>query len=384
MLTIELRGAHFRNKGAQLMLIAMVEGLARIEPDARLVIAPSNRTPYLDRARLGLYQKVWYQKAGIQWGPLITMCLPSLFKDAYGLIDDQQLSAVLDASGFAYSDEWGGSHTIELAHASRRWARRRTQLIFMPQAFGPFEDRRNRRAMRSAAAMATAIFARDSTSVAHLQSILPPSDMGKIHLAPDFTTIVDSRISPEWPVAPGRACLVPNTRLIDRHGIPAAEYIELFRSAAELLDKAGLDPFFVVHEGADDADLVRRIVHKLESRVEVMAPSDSRVLKGILGQSELVFGSRFHALVGALSQGIPAVGVGWSHKYRELFADYDMPGFAFDMAVTPSQRILSKLDDLSDARSREDIRAHLGPFAEVQRRRVHEMWTTVGQALHAR
>jgi colanic acid/amylovoran biosynthesis protein len=270
---IELRGAHFRNKGAQLMLIAMVEGLRRIRPDADLVIAPTHRSPYLDRASLGLYQKVWLQKAGIQWGPLISACLPQLFKDAYGLVDDRRVTTVLDASGFAYSDQWGGTHTAELASAADRWVRQGTRLILMPQAFGPFQLRRNRSAMQRVAGMATAIFARDDVSLAHLQSILPAADTDKVRLAPDFTALVASRPCSDWPVPAGGACLIPNKRLIDKRGIGPEQYAALFRSVARMARQADLSPFFLVHEGPEDAALVEAINRSLDSPVPVLAPS---------------------------------------------------------------------------------------------------------------
>ena len=40
-------------------------------------------------------------------------------------------------------------------------------------------------------------------------------------------------------------------------------------------------------------------------------------------------GSRFHALVAALSQGIPVAALGWSHKYAELLGEFGLREFVF-------------------------------------------------------
>ena len=58
--------------------------------------------------------------------------------------------------------------------------------------------------------------------------------------------------------------------------------------------------------------------------------ASARDLKAMIGCCELVVGSRFHALVAALSQGIPVVAVGWAHKYPELLSEFSLEEYVFD------------------------------------------------------
>ena len=45
------------------------------------------------------------------------------------------------------------------------------------------------------------------------------------------------------------------------------------------------------------------------------------MIKAIIGNCDYVISSRFHALIAALSQRIPALALGWTHKYLELMKE---------------------------------------------------------------
>ena len=55
---IEIRGVGFVNKGAELMLRAILDQVGGRYPDVKFVMSPSlNGAPYIKIAQLGIYQK---------------------------------------------------------------------------------------------------------------------------------------------------------------------------------------------------------------------------------------------------------------------------------------------------------------------------------------
>ena len=68
---IEILGTNFINKGSELMLRSIIAKLKEQIPEAELVFAPSlNKAPFIKRAQLGFYQKIWLQYYNTQWGYL--------------------------------------------------------------------------------------------------------------------------------------------------------------------------------------------------------------------------------------------------------------------------------------------------------------------------
>ena len=136
---IEIRKAGFVNKGAELMLYAALEKMREAYPEAQFCMAPSannGAAPFAKRVELGLLQKAWMWRYCFQWGDL-AMLSPQKIREMYGIVLDKEIDIVLDAAGFAYSDQWGDRSCQELARSCKRWKKNDTKIILLPQAFGP-------------------------------------------------------------------------------------------------------------------------------------------------------------------------------------------------------------------------------------------------------
>lgn len=61
---------------------------------------------------------------------------------------------------------------------------------------------------------------------------------------------------------------------------------------------------------------------------------NTRGVREIIGKTDGLVASRFHAMVAGLSLCVPTMVIGWSHKYRETLADFEMQNYAIDYKNT--------------------------------------------------
>jgi colanic acid/amylovoran biosynthesis protein len=373
---IEIRKVGFRNKGAELMLLAIVKRLHAVYPDATLTMAPSapgGEQPFARMTALGLCPKASLTRGGVEWGNLATL-IPARLRRRYGLVLDREVDVVIDAAGFAYSDQWGDAPVRELARATRRWRRRGTKVIFMPQAFGPFTNATIQKDIVSAVDNADLVMPRDSTSYRYLTEASGQRET--IQQYPDFTNLIAGVVPDDFDTNSFGVALVPNVRMIDKvHDASGGRYLEFMTACAKRLSSLDARPYLLVHEGADDERLAREI-SAASGGIPVVKEDDPLKLKGMLGASRAVVASRFHALVSALSQGVPAVATGWSHKYTELFEDYGFPEGVLSIDDDAGS-VNAMLDKLIDAEASEKISARLLQSSQRLKVLSEEMWSTV-------
>lgn len=373
---IEIRKAGFVNKGAELMLHAVMQKVQERYPEATLVMAPSHNggsQPFHKLTQLGFYPKAWLWRYAIQWGDFAGY-LPKKLREMYGLVLDKEVDVVLDAAGFSYSDQWGVGSSKDLARSSKRWKKRGTKVILLPQALGPYKKSEIQPWVKQWAENVDLIFAREPDSYKHLTDLV--GEKNKIKLFPDFTNLVKGTLPANYDASNKRIALVPNYRMVDKTSKQESEaYLPFMIRCAKYLVEQGAQPFVLVHEGANDQMLAEKI-SKAVGGIPIVKETDPLHIKGILGTCEATIGSRFHGLVSALSQGVPSLATGWSHKYIRLFEDY---GFKEGVVTVldSDAKLQEKIDLLLKLETVEPLRVKLKEKSDELKKLSEQMWQLV-------
>ena len=381
-LLIGIEGVQFINKGSELMLRAILRKVKEAIPNAAFAMTPSPPwRPFEKIVAAGVYPKLTLQKLGIRWDSLAAI-IPQHLRRRYGLVLDRELDAVLDASGFAYGDQWGPRPTEVTAKKVKRWKRQGTLVILLPQAFGPFSSARIRKAFRNLVLHADLIFARDPESYNHIVSVV--GEVPHVRIAPDFTVLVEGVLPVYWSADRQPVCVVPNYRMVDKTSSAEGEkYLYFLVRCVRLLRELGEEVIFLIHEGEQDYQLAMTVCEKVGLNIPILVEDDPVFAKGILGASKVVIGSRYHALIGALSQGVPCLGTGWSHKYVALFEDYGVPEALVSVDVSDKE-LREKLVAIVSDQSRKEIVVRLRQKAAEHKEKAERMWEEVLGLLCAR
>lgn len=322
---IELKGVEFENKGAELMLCAILQRIATYWPDAEIALTPSKKAPFLKRCSVHAWQKLSLRKLYFDLNGL-TDYLPIFarrYLKKWGIVTEADIDVVLDASGFLYSEQWDPSMTIRHLHGElKRCHTRGKPYIFLPQAFGPFSEPQTVKRIQHGFPQAALVCAREADSLAHIQTITGP--FSGLKQFGDFTNGI-AGVAPQAHQQPV-ACIIPNCNMVSSRNKDSAwlnRYKQLILDVITLYRQHGLAVFFLNHEGDKDAALIDAINRALDVPLKVVTEPDPIAVKGIIASSDAVFSSRFHGCVSALSSGVACLATSWSHKYEQLYRDYD-------------------------------------------------------------
>ncbi|MFS8615761.1 MAG: polysaccharide pyruvyl transferase family protein [Solitalea sp.] len=370
---IELRGVEFTNKGAELMLHAIMGFIRDRLPEAVFVMDRGARVP-LDKLKQHNIQVKLNGRRFSRFGKFV----PRLVRRKFRYILDQEIDIVMDGSGFAFGDQWGSAYAERRLGANIvKWKQQGKKIILLPQAFGPFQDPRLKEVMKRILLHTDLVFARELQSYHYLKEIAPES---RCMLAPDFTNLVKGQAPTDFDKNLHQVAVIPNYKMIEKTDQYAAYFSFLLRAIREVA-ALGLRPYFLIHEGEKDRRIAEMVNGYLLTPIPIVSNDDPVKIKGIIASAYFVICSRFHGAVSALSQAIPCLVTSWSHKYEMLLHEY---GF--------EEGLIENLDDpvslrelirrMADPECNQLISGKLATSSEKQKVRSMEMWEVVFNAIN--
>jgi colanic acid/amylovoran biosynthesis protein len=377
-MNVEILGVDPANRGASLMFEAI-----RHQIDARIVnvnYAMALRPD--DRRNLGVWGA--FSRAAGKRNRFLRAVgehLPRFTLRRFGIVPERDIDVVLDSSGFAYGDFWGPEKMASrMARHIAAWRRSGKKVIFLPQAWGPFENPRFRPLLNEIFANADLVFARDEASLRYLKAAVGTPQ--SLHLAPDFTNLLKAGLPPHLKQYAGRSFIIPNAKLIEAGGEKLREqYLSFLVAAARAANAARQRPAFLIHEGAGDLALATEANARLGNPIEILSGLSALHTKAVIGHAGALVSSRFHGLVSALSAGVPSLACGWSHKYSELLNDYGCPENVVD--VGSERDVDARLKTFFETALSGSLRERIRIAGEQQLARSGAMWDKVFEVLGA-
>ncbi|WP_193000268.1 polysaccharide pyruvyl transferase family protein [Vibrio litoralis] len=349
---IEIKGVQFVNKGAALMLTAVLEQLDEHYKGVNLVLEPNNKSPYLDRCNVGAYQKLNLRKRWLDFTPVSYMlpnAIRKYLKNKWGIVTEKDVDIILDASGFAYGDQWSNQSIINMCNEIERFHKNGKKYIFLPQALGPFSDKKVNKKLSQSLSKASLICAREKESYENIRKL---SSSNNIFQFGDFTNLVKG-VPDETLSLANSVLIVPNSNMCSHRNSNKQwqeNYLRFMFDSVKAIKALGLTPVVLNHEGSADDQICQQIVEEFNGGIDVLYKKDPAVVKGVISQSKAIICSRFHGCVSALSQGTPCLGTSWSHKYEKLFEEYNRSPFlvAPDVTQIELEKLLSSAIDTVD------------------------------------
>ncbi len=374
---IVLSGIETNNKGAELMLYAILQEIESRYAEAEVFVplyAVKQGIEYV-KTNVCLKDKPFAKIKRLCNSCHIQSVLRRLHLPYSFLLDSWPVKNVdffIDASGFHFSDQWD----IPIEHWRGQllnYSKQGSKIIFLPQAFGPVKKKQTRDAISLLNQFADVVMPREQLSYDYL--IEAAMDKTKLSLYKDFTSLVDGVFPSQYENLRQAVCIIPNIRMFDKGTLNLDKYLVFIKHIVDESRKQDKKVYLLNHEGSADEKLAYEISRNLNSEIPVVTKLNALEVKGLISQSYICVTSRFHGAASALNTCVPCLATSWSHKYKELFLDYGLTDSILNLDDIDSS--VAKFDFLMCDTNNYQMRQRLSTPAGTIKDETHDMWELV-------
>lgn len=390
------------NMGVRALAVSLIKVIVDCKPNARISLLYGNRSSgakelYVSgrSVRVHVVNYRWSPKARLQehilW-ILFTACIHRAIPNQYTrkLIcrSTPWLKALTEADfvgdirgGDSFSDIYGFWRFL-LGSIPRIIAiLMQTELVLLPQTYGPFKSRFSRRLASWIMARCTRLYSRDIRGLEVIRNSLGDRASAMvIRYCPDVAFAMEAAQPEQLAVEPaldsteeftlvglnvsGLLYMGGYTR-DNMFGLKCDYRKFVHELVRHLMKEPNIHVLIVPHvlgldenESAACREVWQLRTDQYRERVHLVTGAyDQSETKAIIGLCDFFVGSRMHACIAALSQGIPTVGIAYSRKFRGVFNSIGLGNMVLDARELNSEELLSAY--VTCFKNREIVAKHL-------------------------
>lgn len=274
----------------------------------------------------------------------------------------RQCDLLLDVSGISFSD---GREKYLPYNILRIWPALLlgVPVINLAQALGPFKNPLVRLSARLFLPRCARIYARGAVTAEHLRDLGLPADRWEraddvaflykpeYSLSAENDALIDmlgARLDARRAAGDVIVGLVPSSLVLTKVTKTGRDYLAVL---LDVVHDLGAGYHFIVlpnatrqgRETATNNDLWAIAQLKARAAATLTPEELARIdmvdvdvntagTRRLIARCDVLLTSRFHGMISALCLGVPPVVVGWSHKYAEVLAEFDLARYAVDFA----------------------------------------------------
>lgn len=264
-------------------------------------------------------------------------------------------AVVVDVAGISFVDGRGIPITIYNSLMTGLSLLLGVPTVKAAQALGPFKTQPNRLLAklvlpRLAAVCARGARTREHLDTLHLSNVTNVADLAfSLEEAGSLPAQVEAALAPLG----GKFIIVmPSSVVRGLFESTGGDYVSAVATLIRSIRKStGLGVVVAPHsyrvghpEGRmNDGPVCQEVVARCADDPMVVGIDEdlsAGELRHLIGLSEVLVTSRFHAMISGLSTCTPTVVVGWSHKYREVLDDFGLANFGMDSATLSNPELI--------------------------------------------
>ncbi len=354
MMNVIITGGHFENKGAQAMLLAVVQEIYNRNKD--ISICAFTDKPVAENC-LKFNHVYWDNKMKVR----LLMGKFKIFIPFGKKIDDERYiqkvmeraDLVLDISGYSLTSQFGFLVSLLYLIKIAIFKKNNCKVVLLPQSFGPFKYKYFFHdfilffLMKYYLKYPEQIFVREQQGYNDLKKFTVNNLVKTIDIVlqtqkPNREIIMRECNSTKINILKDKRCaaIIPNTRIAQWNQLNNTGSI--YCTMIDYLINKGFYVYILRHS-YEDTDICEEIYARYKHIFTVALLGedyDCITLSEIISEMKLVVVSRYHALVHAYKSDIPAFVIGWAQKYNELMRMFDQSQYYFDIRKKVNNEVL--------------------------------------------